>query len=89
MKEYEAHGKKGEETLAKLLKGWRDARGFAMKRREVWRERKERYELKGEKNNDGSTHLQKPLTPRNGLLQGQIRHWFDLKETKGKRNKNF
>ena len=51
--------------------------------------KKERYELKGEKNNDGSTHLQKPLTPRNGLLQGQIRHWFDLKETKGKRNKNF
>ena len=35
-----------------------------------------------------NTHLQKPLTLRKGLLQGQTRHWFDLKEAKGKRNKN-
>jgi len=37
----------------------------------------------------GNTHLQKPLTPRKGLLQGQTRRWFDLKKTKGKRNKNL
>ena len=36
-----------------------------------------------------STHLQKPLTPRKGLLQGWTRRWLDLKEAKGKRNKNL
>jgi len=45
--------------LAKLLKKGRDAKGFAIKRRdkkEVWKERKKRYELKGEKDNNGEQY---------------------------------
>ena len=60
--------------MAKLLKEGRDVGGFAMKRKGVWREEKERYELKREKNSSGNTNLQKPLTPRKGLLQGQTEH---------------
>ena len=53
MKRHKARREKGEETLAKLLKEGRDARGFAIKRKKVWRKRKECYELKREKNNGG------------------------------------
>ena len=58
-KRHKVHWRKGEETLAKLLNKRRDARGFAIKRRdkkEVWKERKKRYELKGEKDNNGEQY---------------------------------
>ena len=45
--------------MAKLLKEGRDTGGFAIKRRdkkEVWKERKERYVQKGEKGNNGEQY---------------------------------
>ena len=58
-KGHKARWRKGEETLAKFLKEGRDTGGFTIKRRdkkEVWKERKERYILKGEKGNDGEQY---------------------------------
>ena len=46
---HKAHWRKGEETLAKLLKEGKDARGFAIKGKgkgKVWKEKRERCELK-------------------------------------------
>ena len=45
--------------MAKLLKEGRDTGGFAIKKKrqkEVWGGRKERYELKGERNDDGGQY---------------------------------
>jgi len=47
--EHKAPWRKGKETLAKLLKEGKDARGFAIKGKgkgRVWKEKRERCELK-------------------------------------------
>ena len=55
------------------------------------KEKKERGKLKKGRRITmvSSTHLQKPLTPRKGLLQEWTGRWLDLKEAKGKRNEDL
>ena len=80
--------------MVKLLKEGKDAGGFTIKGKGkggVWKEKKERGELKKGRRITmvSGTHLQKPLNPRKGLLQEWTGRWLDLKEAKGKRNKDL